>query len=187
MKQPSFKGQLDKIVQAYHMGLINPTCKNHSFVTYLLGTYIHSECGDLNHVDNIQTALRIDSVADVAYTKKLIYKESQGLYELADILRMEGKFLTVFNEHLNRSDPNEALYLAVVEAIKVLKEIHESNGETCYYESIEKADAPMMDGVWIPGLPVPLEVVMKVLNKLLGAGLDERNKQSEARNQARHN
>lgn len=98
-------------------------------------------CDELHDIDGHKTALDISTSNSVSELKAKIHKESQGLYELADLLRMESKFLAVYREHLDRSAPaDEALYAALVATIVVLKEVHEAHGETCYYEPISKAD-----------------------------------------------
>ncbi len=100
-----------------------------------------NRCGPMHEVDGHVTALKIETSAEITETKRQIHKESQGLYELADLIRMERKFLDVLNEHLDRSAPAEdALYEALVATVVVLKDIHEATGETCYYEPIAKAD-----------------------------------------------
>lgn len=137
----TFQQQMHHIVSAYHQGKLNPYCANHSFVGHLMDHKLWNSCHDLHTVEDDETAFAIETEADVRATKEAVHKESQGLYELGDLIRMERRFLDVFHGHLSRSAPAEdALYEAVVQTIVILKEIHEAHGETCYYEPVAKAD-----------------------------------------------
>ena len=148
----NFEDQLRTIVRAYHNGDLNPYCCNHSFIGYLLHHVLWMGHTELNSFDGHVTAFEIGTTEDIASTKEVIYRESQGLYELEDLLKMESKFLTVLNQHLDRSAPLEdAIYEALCATLQDLKAVHERAGETCYYEPVTKANFKMVRDEEGPG------------------------------------
>lgn len=139
--KPTFDQQLAKLKVAYHKGRLNPYCVRHGFAGIILNSALWSKCDDLSKIEGEYTALNIVTVSDVKPTKELIHKESQGLYELADIMRLERVFLGTLQQHLDHSvEADIALYDALMAAVKELKALHEASGETCFYEDIGKAD-----------------------------------------------
>lgn len=139
-KTPTFQEQYDKVVFAYHAGLLNPFCKRHCFIAHLLGNKLWGSCDELYDIDGVHTALNLQGTADVIITKNAIYKGSQGLYELEEVMKLESNFLNVLNAYLTQAqDADMGLYMAMISTVKLLKEFHEAKGETAYYEPITRA------------------------------------------------
>jgi hypothetical protein len=141
MKRRTFQEQMRTVVSAYTEGRLNPYCANHCFIAYLMGHKLWKTCDELHNIDGNATALDISSSDSISDLKLKVYTESQGLYELADIIALERKFLEVMQQHLDRSAPlEEAMYEALCVTLHLLKTFHEAEGETCYYEPVPKAD-----------------------------------------------
>lgn len=134
----TFNQQVETLTRYYHAGLLNPMCRRHSFIG-LIAPELQVNCGGLHMIDDNMTSIKIDSSMNISKAKQKLY-EAQSPYTLNDLIHMENVFLM----SMNHVDPTLGFHNAMCTTIKVLKAIHERQGETCYYEPIQLPDYKVM-------------------------------------------
>lgn len=135
-RTPLFKEQFDKIITAYFKGTLKPFSQCNCFVGNLLNNNKQwAKCRHLGgDTEEIIERIRAKD-KNYSFAESNIKKESNGLYNRFDIIRLEKNFLLTY---IRNGKNEEALFEAMSSTLDVLKEIHRSKGEVIEEIVVEK-------------------------------------------------
>lgn len=117
----SFKTQYEKLVRAYVLNKVKPMNPCACFIGNLL-----NGCDDwwvFKRASSIE--LFTEEELELAYTA--IYKETKGTYSVKELLQMEGLFMRIWKRY---GKNEESLFKAFETTLMLLRQIHESKGES---------------------------------------------------------
>lgn len=145
MEKPTFRQQYDKITSAYLNNELEPYSTCACFIGNLLGS---TRWADARTRDFLESKIKPDK-----HACDWLREVSCGMYTGEDITILEHNFLKIIDDNTIESGridgnyafprqrhPNyeEALYLAMVSTLDMLKNIHESKGENVDAPKLKK-------------------------------------------------
>lgn len=139
MEKPTFRQQYDKIVNAYLQNKLNPLSSCACFIGNLLnGATLWSSgrswsSGGDGKFPNFGEPYIIPDMGISNPPSECVFRESNGLYSLEEVVTLEKIFLLSLGKHYedvtqSMSDENR-LFQAMEVTLEALKKLHELKGE----------------------------------------------------------